>query len=88
VLQDYVSINDCSSSELKCILKLSSNVLREFKSDANSGFSGYFTGDLERLFLTDGTYVVKKGWNEKEIAKFIENASSILYDISIPDTIE
>ena len=88
VLHDYVSINDCSCSELKCILKLSSNVLREFKSDANSGFSGYFTGDLERLFLTDGTYVVKKGWNEKEIAKFIENASSILYDISIPDTIE
>ena len=82
VLQDYVSEVPSTLNELSKLLDLPKNGLKLFDPNEPSN-TGYFDRDVDMLPLSDGTYLVKKGWNDKELKIFIESANNLQYQIEM-----
>ncbi len=80
VLQDYVSEVPSTIKELTKFFYLPMNGLKLFDPNKPSN-TVYFDRDVDMLPLSDGTYLVKKGWDNKVLKKFIESANNQQYQI-------
>ena len=48
----------------------------------DAGKTGYFIENNERVALSDGDFVVKRGWGKKDIDLFISHAKEMNYEIA------
>lgn len=77
---DYAK-NGVSSGDIMQTFALKKDCLKAWDGK-DAGKTGYFIENNERVALSDGDFVVKRGWGKKDIDLFISHAKEMNYEIA------
>lgn len=79
VIRDFANA-DMSSSDIRDSFKLNNDSLKVWNGKA-TGNTGFFIDEGDHISLTDGEFVLKRGWSKKDVEGFIKQAMNHQIDI-------